>query len=328
MRTAARLVQVLVPQVEIVPRPDALSHHRLSAGALRRVVATLVNGTTVGEVHDGTRGVPVAVRGAPRWHRDPTALASLPIELNDGGCVSLGQLADVRVVPAPNVIRHDATSRCIDVSCNVRGRDLGEVARDVEAAVAKTRLPAGQHVEVLGEAAALASATDRILLLSAFSLLAIFMLLHVEFASFRMATMVFAVVPFALVGGVAAVALTGGVMSLGSLVGFVTVLGIAARNGILLVSHWRHLKQREGEPFSAALVIRGACERLQPILMTALATALALLPIALGGNKPGHEIEHPMAVVIVGGLATSTLLNLVLLPPLYLRFARARIGAR
>jgi len=320
--------QVLVPQVEIVPRPDALSHHRLSAGALRRVVATLVNGTTVGEVHDGTRGVPVAVRGAPRWHQDPTALASLPIELNDGGCVSLGQLADVRVVPAPNVIRHDATSRCIDVSCNVRGRDLGEVARDVEAAVAKTRLPAGQHVEVLGEAAALASATDRILLLAAFSLLAIFMLLHVEFGSFRLATMVFAGVPFALVGGVAAVALTGGVMSLGSLVGFVTVLGIAARNGILLVSHWRHLEQREGEPFSAALVIRGACERLQPILMTALATALALLPIALGGNKPGHEIEHPMAAVIVGGLATSTLLNLVLLPPLYLRFARARIGAR
>jgi len=137
---------------------------------------------------------------------------------------------------------------------------------------------------------------------------------------------VFLSVPLALVGGVVAVTLTDGVLSLGSLVGFVTVLGIAARNGILLISHWQNLEDREGQPFGRATVVRGACERLPPILMTALATGLALLPIALSGKKPGQEIEHPMAVVIVGGLATSTLLTLVLLPALYLRFGRRRAG--
>jgi Cu/Ag efflux pump CusA len=130
--------------------------------------------------------------------------------------------------------------------------------------------------------------------------------------------------PFALIGGVAGAVLSGGVLSLGSLVGFVTVLGIAARNGIMLVSHYRHLEEREGEPFGLNLVVRGSVERLAPILMTALATALALVPLVLAGNKPGHEIEHPMAVVILGGLVTSTLLNLFLLPSLYLALGRGR----
>ena len=129
-------------------------------------------------------------------------------------------------------------------------------------------------------------------------------------------------IPFALVGGVVAVVLTGGVLSLGSLVGFVTVLGIAARNGIMLVSHFRHLEPEEGEPFGIGLVLRGAEERLAPILMTALATGLALVPLAIAGNKPGQEIEYPLAVVILGGLVTSTLLNLFLLPPLYAQFGR------
>lgn len=130
--------------------------------------------------------------------------------------------------------------------------------------------------------------------------------------------------PFALVGGVTAALGAGGVLSLGSLVGFVTVLGIAARNGIMLVSHYRHLEAEEGQAFGSDLVLRGSEERLAPILMTALATGLALLPIVVGGNKPGHEIEHPLAVVILGGLVTSTILNLFLMPALYLRFGKSK----
>jgi len=137
-------------------------------------------------------------------------------------------------------------------------------------------------------------------------------------------TLLYISLPFALVGGVAGAFLSGGVLSLGSLVGFVTVLGIAARNGIMLVSHYRHLEEQEGVTFGRELILRGAEERLSPILMTALATALALLPIAVGGNRPGQEIEHPMAIVILGGLVTSTLLNLVLMPALYFRFSRRR----
>ena len=153
-------------------------------------------------------------------------------------------------------------------------------------------------------------------------MLGIFLVLHADFGNMRTALLVFLTLPFALVGGVAAVVLSGGVLSLGSLVGFVTVLGIAARNGIMLVSHYRHLETAEGMSFGEPLVERGSEERLAPIMMTALATGLALLPIVLAGSKPGHEIEHPMAVVILGGLVTSTALNLLLVPALYLRYAR------
>ncbi len=158
--------------------------------------------------------------------------------------------------------------------------------------------------------------------LSAFSLLGILLIIHADFRSLRLTALVALTLPFALIGGVVGAILTGGVLSLGSLVGFVTVLGIAARNGIMLVSHYRHLELEEGEPFGLPLVIRGSEERLAPILMTALATGLALVPLAWAGNKPGHEIEHPMAVVILGGLVTSTLLNLCLMPALYLAFGR------
>jgi Cu/Ag efflux pump CusA len=156
--------------------------------------------------------------------------------------------------------------------------------------------------------------------MSALTLVAIFLLLLIDFGSPRLALLVFVTLPFALVGAIAAAFLTTGVLSLGSLVGLVTVIGIAARNGIMMVSHFRHLEREEGVPFGRDLVLRGAEERLAPILMTALATGLALVPIAVGGDRPGHEIEHPLAVVVLGGLVTSTILNLLLLPPLYLRF--------
>ena len=180
----------------------------------------------------------------------------------------------------------------------------------------------GYHPEFLGEYAALQQSRQRLAILSAFSLVGILLIIYLDFQSIRLTALVFLTLPFALIGGVLGSVMTGGVLSLGSLVGFVTVLGIAARNGIMLVSHYRHLEEEEGVPFGQELVVRGSEERLAPILMTALATGLALVPLVVAGNKPGHEIEHPLAVVILGGLVTSTLLNLFLLPPLYAAFGR------
>ena len=182
----------------------------------------------------------------------------------------------------------------------------------------------GYHAEVLGEYAARQASRRQLFLLGLMSLMGIALVLHADFQSSRLTFLVLTSLPFALVGGVAGAFLSGGVLSLGSLVGFVTVLGIAARNGIMLVSHYRYLNEVEGIPFGRELVMRGSEDRLAPILMTALATALALVPIVAGGNRPGHEIEHPMAVVILGGLVTSTVLNLFLMPSLYLRYATTK----
>ena len=239
-----------------------------------------------------------------------------------GGIVPLDAAADVVVAPTPNEITRERGSRRIDVTCNVRGRDLGAVAQDIQAALGAVTFPAEYHAELLGEYAAQSESRNRLLTLALFALLGIFLLLFVDFGESRPAVLVFVTLPFALVGGVLATLFGGGVLSLGSLVGFVSVLGIAARNGIMLISHYRHLETVEGMPWGRDLILRGAEERLAPILMTALVTALALLPVVFSGKAAGHEIEHPMAVVILGGLATSTLLNLLLLPALYAKYGR------
>ena len=203
------------------------------------------------------------------------------------------------------------------------GSALGDVVREVERRVGAMAFPPGYHVEVLGEWAERKAAQSRLAWLSAASLAGIIVLLFSDFQSLRLTLLSALTLPFALIGGVIAAWLGGGVISLGSMVGFVTILGIAARNGILLVSHYRHLEREEGQSFGLALVLRGSEERLLPILMTAATAGLALLPIVLKGEVPGNEIERPMAWVILGGLVTSTALNLCLLPALYLRFGRA-----
>ncbi len=315
--------QVLVPQVEIEIKTEAAQRFGLTPGEVRQAAATLVKGAKVGEIYDEQKIFDVVVWGAEKIRRDPYGLRDLRMDLPGGtGQVPLGDIADVRIAPTPNVINHESASRRIDVTCNVRGRDLGSVAREIEERVRKIAYPRGYHPELLGEYAARQESQKALLAFSLLSLLGIFLVLHADFGTLRLATLVMVSIPFALVGGVAGAFLTGGVLSLGSLVGFVTVLGIAARNGIMLVSHYKHLETVEGMPFGPELILRGAEERLAPIMMTALATALALLPIAIGGNKPGQEIEHPMAVVILGGLITSTILNLFLMPALYLRFAK------
>jgi Cu/Ag efflux pump CusA len=246
----------------------------------------------------------------------------LPIDTPSGRQVRLGDVADVAITPTLNEIKRENASRRLDITCNVEGRDLASVAKEIEAKVNEIPFDHGYHPEFLGEYDAQRKSTQRLYELAGLALVGIVLLLYVDFQAWRPTLLVVLTIPFALIGGVVAVFISGGVLSLGSLVGFVTVLGIAARNGIMMVSHFRHLEQEEGVPFGIALILRGAEERLAPILMTALTTGLALIPLVIDGNKPGHEIEYPLAVVIVGGLVTSTLLNLFLLPPLYALFGR------
>jgi Cu/Ag efflux pump CusA len=243
-----------------------------------------------------------------------------------GGRVRLGEVADVSLVPTPNKIRRENNSRRIDVHANVKGRDLGSVANEVEARLEKVEFPIGYYPQLLGEYRERQAAQRNLLQYSIAFAVAIFLILHVSLRDWRLAALIYLALPAALVGGVLAAFAGDRVISLGSLVGMITVLGIAARNGILLVSHFRHLEREEGVPFGPELVLRGAAERLAPILMTASAAGLALLPLVVAGEIPGHEIEHPMALVIVGGLFTSTALNLFLLPALYLRWAKPPAG--
>ncbi len=323
--------QVLVPQLQVRLRPDAAARFGLTGGQVRRAVDTLVKGTKVGQVYYDQMSFDAVVWGVPAVRSDISALCKLPIDLpagvagTSGGYVPLGDVADVEITPAPNEIKREKASRRIDITCNVKGRDLGSVAKEIQALVSdptKITFEPGYFPEFLGEYAARAASQRRLFALAGLSLVGIFLLLQLDFRSWKLALLVLFTIPFALVGGVVGTILQGGILSLGSLVGFVTVLGIAARNGIMLVSHYRHLEEVEGEEFGPALVMRGSAERLSPILMTALATGLALVPLIVGGNKPGHEIEYPMAVVILGGLLTSTILNLFLLPPLYAAYGR------
>jgi CzcA family heavy metal efflux pump len=320
--------QIVVPQVLVRLKAEAAANLGLTPGAVRRAATTLIKSTKAGEIYEGQKVYEVAVWGVPEVRNSVEALRTLLIQTPGGAHVPLGDVAEVSIAPAPNEIKREGASRRLDVTCNVAGNDLGSVAREIEARVRKLHFDRGYHPEFLGEYAARQRSKNRLLIFSACALLGILVLLHVDFRSMRLVLLVALTLPFALIGGVAGAFLSGGVLSLGSLVGFITVLGIAARNGIMLVSHYRHLEHEEGEPFGRELILRGAEERLVPILMTASCAGLALLPLIVRGNLPGHEIEHPMAVVILGGLLTSTFLNLFLLPTLYARFGATREPVR
>jgi len=315
--------QVEIPQVEVRVKPEVALRFGLTPGDIRRAAMTFVRGTKVGELYEDQKIFDVTVWSDEKWRTNLSSLGRILVDAPLGGKVPLADVADLRIAPTPNVIQHENASRRIDISCNANGRDLGSVARDIEQRVKAIQFDPGYHPELLGEYAARQASQNRLFALSTLSLGGILLVLFTDFRSLRLTTLVFVSLPFALIGGVASTFLTGGILSLGSLVGFVTVLGIAARNAVMLVSHYRHLVGQEGEEFGREMILRGSEERLVPILMTAAATALALLPIALGGNRPGHEIEHPMAVVILGGLFTSTLLNLFVMPALSLRFGRS-----
>ena len=317
-------LQTTLPHVEV--EPDLVKARRvgLTPGDIRRQSSTMIAGEEVSDIYAGGRAYDVHVMGIPDARDSVTDIENLQLDTPSGQRVKLSDVAEVRMAPTPNAIEREKQSRRIDVGANVEGRDLGSVVDDVEQRLTTVQFPLGYHFEVLGESAELQAAQNKLLFFGVAAAVTILLLLQVAFGSFRLALLTFLLLPMALVGGLIAVWLGGRVLSLGSLVGFLAVFGIAARNGILMISHFQQLEREERVPFGPGLVTRGAMERLAPILMTALATALALVPLVVAGTIPGHEIEHPMAIVILGGLFTATLLNLFVLPSMYLAFGKSR----
>ena len=312
------------PQVEIEVDLAKAQQYGLKPGDVRRASAFLLQGEEVGDIFIGGKTYDVNVWSTPATRHSLSDIQNLLIDTPDGGRVRLADVADIRIVPVPNVIEREGQSRKIDVSANVKGRDLGSVAEDVEETLNKIEFPLGYHFEIKGEFAERQAAQRSLLTAGAIAVIAIFFLLYTSFGTWRPTFLTFFTLPWALVGGVLTAYLSGGILSLGSLVGLLTILGIATRNGIMMISHFQHLEEEEGQAFGPELVLRGARERIAPIMMTALTTGLALVPLVIAGNIPGQEIEYPMALVILGGLVTSTLLNLLVVPTLYLRFGKPR----
>jgi len=312
-----------IPQIDVKVNLEAAERYGVKPGDVRRTAAAMVSGTEVGDIFRDGKAYDVNVWSTPENRGSVKAIKDLMIDTRSGQ-VRLADLAEVKVVSTPNAVERWQMKRKIDVRANVRGRDLGSVVKDVSRKVAGVTFPSGYHPELLGEYAEREAASKRMRYLIIASMIGILLILQAAFMNWRLAIVGYIALPAALVGGVLAAFLGDGIISLGSIVGFLTVLGIVARNGIMLMCHYQHLERVEGEPFGPELVIRGARERISPILMTASATAMALVPLLVAGTIPGHEIEHPMAVVIMGGLITSTLLNLFVVPSLYLKFGATK----
>jgi CzcA family heavy metal efflux pump len=318
-------LMVEVPQVQVQVKLEEAQRYGLKPGDVRRASAALVAGNEVGDIFTGGRTYDVHVWSSKEFRHSLNSLQNMLINTPTGKTVRLSEVADVRIGPTPNSISREGGSRRMDVHCNTKDRDLSSVAEDVQKAINKIEFPLGYRAVLQGEYAELKATRARMFWYTILAAASIFLLLHLSLGDWRLATMSFFTLPFALVGGILASFAGGGVISLGSLVGFLTVLGIAARNGIMMISHFQHLERFEGEAFGLGLVLRGARERLSPILMTTGATAFAIVPLVIYGNLPGHEIEFPMAVVILGGLVTSTFLNLFIVPALYLRFGAGSV---
>jgi CzcA family heavy metal efflux pump len=309
------------PHIQIRVRIDDARKHGLKPGDVRREAAVILAGSDVTDVFQEGKVFGVFVWSVPEVRQSVGHVRDIMIDKPDGGHVRLGDVADVTIEPTPNDILRDNYSRRIDVTGNVAdGADLSVIAAEIQKRLHEVDFPLEYRAEVLGEFAERQANENSMRWIIVAVAIGILLLLQASFQSWRLAILTYCALPAALVGGVFAALWGGGVVSLGSLVGLLTVLGIAARNGILLIHHYQHLEREEGEPFGLNLILRGARERLSPILMTSLCTGLALLPIAFSGELPGHEIEHPMALVIIGGLFTSTLLNLFVVPVLYLWF--------
>jgi len=315
--------QADVPQVRIVMDRGSMARFGVTPRHLAEAIDVAFAGEAVSQVLEEQRAFDLVVRFDPASRGTLAAVREAPINTPVGAQVPLATLADARFDLGPNAITREDVQRKLVVQANVAGRDVGSVVEDIQDRLASSvRLPSGYYVEYGGQFESAGEATRTIGLLSLLSLAAIFLLLYVEFGSVRQALLVMVNLPLALVGGVFAVLVTDGVLNVATLVGFITVFGIAVRNGILMVSHYNHLLDVEGEDLRGA-VTRGSMERLNPIMMTALTAGLALLPLAVSGGEAGNEIQSPLAVVVLGGLLTSLALNMVVVPALYLRWGRA-----
>lgn len=310
--------QVEEPQVQVKVDLDAAGRAGVKPGDVRRASATVFSGLTVGFLFEEQKIHEVIVWGAPETRHSVTNLSDLWVGKSDRHQVRLGEVAEVSIVPTPTVLRHESIAPYIDVEANVAGRDLGSVARQVSERLKNIEFPLEHHPKLLGEYAERRDAQRGMLGVALAALVGILLLLQACFRSWRLAFVAFLALPASLAGGVLAAFASGGGISLGSLVGCLAVLGFAARNNLLLINHFQCLEEQERVGFNLDLVLRGARERLAPLLASSAATVAALLPIALMGQIPGLEIVQPTAVVIIGGLIVSTLFTLFIMPPLYL----------
>jgi CzcA family heavy metal efflux pump len=315
--------QMDVPFVRFVLNRSTIARYGLRPSDVADAIETSFAGATVGRIFDRGTAFDLIVKLDPAAGADFERVADLPVDTPGGAIVPIRMLADVRREQGPNMVLRENVQRRIVISCNVAGRDLGSVVADIQAAVGQAvAMPSGYRVEYGGQFESEQSASQRLLALGVLVIAGLFMLLVLAFGRTRDALVVMVNLPLALIGGVAGVFLGGGVLNVATMIGFITLFGIATRNGIMLVSHIQQLMNAEGVTDFRTAVERGAQERLIPILMTAMAAGLALIPLALSGGQSGSEIQTPMAIVILCGLTTSTLLNMFVVPTLYLRYGR------
>ncbi|MBC7544349.1 MAG: efflux RND transporter permease subunit, partial [Candidatus Sericytochromatia bacterium] len=318
--------QVLIPQITVRLDRAKAAQYGVQPGAAAEWLETALNGKVVSQILDGQRTFALVVRLAEPARDNIEALRQILIDTPSGTKVPLAALADVHEDVGPNQINRENVQRRIVISSNVAGRDLGSVIAEIQAAIRDhVSLPTGYFVTYGGQFESQQTATRQIALLSVLSLGGMFLALYVLFRSTRLVLMVMINIPLALIGSVLAIFLTGGVLSVASLVGFVTLTGIAARNGIMMISHYLHLLREEGESFDEHMIVRGANERLVPVLMTSATALFALIPLAISAGAPGKEILQPVAVVILGGLISSTLLDTLLTPVVFWHFGRSAV---
>ena len=317
--------QADVPQLRIYANREAMATYGVTPGQLAETIDVAFAGEVVSQVREGQEAYDLVVRLGEKDRASAAQLKNTLIDTPSGPKVPLSLLASVREERGPNTISRENVQRKIVVSANVAGRDVGSVVEEIQRLVIQeVTLSEGYYIEYGGQFESAKQATRTITLLSLLSIVFIFLILYKEFASTRTALLIMVNLPLALSGGVLVLYLfLGRELNVAALVGFITLFGIAVRNGILLVSHYIHLL-KEGKPLREA-VFQGSMERLNPILMTALTAGLALIPLALGGGEPGKEIQTPMAIVILGGLLTSTFLNMVVVPVLFLRYGNKSV---
>lgn len=312
------------PTLEIEVDLAAAQKYGIKPGEVRRTAAALLSGILVGNLFQEQKVFDVVVWGEPELRDSISDILTMPIQTSDGNQVLLKDVADIRIAASQTVIRHDAMSAYVDIGFTVQGRNASVVASDIQAKMKNYAFPFEYHAEVLSNTAVIQASQQRLLITGLIALIGIFLLLQASARSWRMAFATLLILPASLAGGVVAASLTNSSLSVAALFGLLPILGIAARNSIMLISHYQHIEIEEGKPFGPELVLRGSRERVAPTLMTALTTGLAVLPFVLTGNIPGQEIVFPMGIVILGGLVTSTLVNLFALPALYLRFGASR----
>ncbi len=310
--------QADVPQIRIFARRDAMARYGVTPGHLAEFIDVAFGGEVVSQIRESQEAYDLVIRLQEDSRSSAKNIREVLVDTPMGPRVELAQLADVREERGPNTISRENVQRKIVISSNVADRDVGSVVADIQARMSEVTLPDGYYVEYGGQFESATKATRTIALLSLVSIMVIFLLLYKQFGHGGTALLVMVNLPLALTGGVFALLLSGGELNVAALVGFITLFGIAVRNGILLVSHYQTLLS-EGKEMRNA-VFQGSMERLNPILMTALTAGLALIPLALGGGEPGKEIQTPMAIVILGGLLTSTFLNMIVVPVIYERF--------